>query len=63
MKRLKKKFGWEYRVKYLKKMETHVNKIYKEENLNVLFPQYNKILQELKNKIQDKESETNCILF
>ena len=58
-----KKFGWEYRVKYLKKMETHVNKIYKEENLNVLFPQYNKILQELKNKIQDKESETNCILF
>ena len=58
--------GWENRVEGLKMMRDqakHINDISKAENISNLFPQYNNILKELKNKKPEKASISNCIVF
>ena len=58
--------GWENRVEGLKMMRDqakHINDISKAENISNLFPQYNNILKELKNKKPEKASSSNCIVF
>ena len=58
--------GWENRVEGLKMMRDqakHINDISKAENISNLFPQYNNILKELKNKKPVKASSSNCIVF
>lgn len=58
--------GWENRVEGLKLMRDqakHINDISKAENISNLFPQYNNILNELKNKKPEKANNTHCITF
>ena len=58
--------GWENRVEGLKLMRDqakHINDISKAENLSNLFPQYNNILNELKNKKPEKAKSSNCNVF
>ena len=58
--------GWENRVEGLKMMRDQakqINDISKADNIANLFPQYNKILDELKNKKPDKANSSHCIVF
>ena len=58
--------GWENRIEGLKMMRDQakqINDISKADNIANLFPQYNKILDELKNKKPEKANTSHCILF
>jgi len=57
--------GYENRVKGLKMMQEHakqINAFSKAEDITHLFPQYNGILKELKNKKPNKQG-ASCIVF
>ena len=58
--------GWENIVEGLKLMRDqakHINDISKAENISNLFPQYNNIFNELKNKKPETAKNTHCIMF
>lgn len=58
--------GQEKRVKGLKMMmeqARQINALSKAEDITHLFPQYNNILNELKNKKSSKNGGTNCNIF
>ena len=58
--------GWENRVEGLIMMRDQakqINDISKADNIANLFPQYNKILDELKNKKPDKANSSHCFVF
>ena len=57
--------GYENRVKGLKMMQEHarqINAISQAEDITHLFPQYNDILKEFKNKKPENKG-TSCLIF
>ena len=60
-----KDYGYENRIKGLKIMKDiakRINDFSKADNITLLFPQYNEIFKELKNKFPNKQ-ETSCLIF